>query len=79
MVAAVSGSCAVEIAGAAHMLLEDNPPEGAVARLAGLVAEAKSMLETIQRRLGNEQGIASPAIAFELRSELAGRIEKLKG
>jgi DNA-binding response OmpR family regulator len=67
------------IIGYSEMLLEDNPPEAAVARLAGLVAEAKSMLEAIQRRLGNEQGIASPGIAFELRSELGGRIEKVRG
>ena len=67
------------IIGYSEMLLEDNPPESAASRLSSVIAEAKSMLETIQRRLGNEHGIASPAIAFELRSELAGGIEKVRG
>ena len=67
------------IIGYSEMLLEDSPPETAAARLRAAIAEAKSMLETIQLRLGNEQGIASPATAFELRSELAGRIEKIRG
>ena len=67
------------IIGYSEMLLEDNPPDAAAPRLVTVIAEAKSMLESIQRRLGNEQGIASPATAFELRSDLAGRIEKVRG
>src|SRR5581483_2196097 len=67
------------IIGYSEMLLEDNPAEAAASRLRRVVAEAKSMLENIQRRLGNEQGMASPAAAFELRSELAARIETVRG
>jgi DNA-binding response OmpR family regulator len=66
------------IIGYSEMLLEDNPPEAAATRLSGMIGEAKSMLETIQRRLGSEQGIVSPVEAFELRSELTGRIEKVR-
>src|SRR6185312_13429725 len=66
------------IIGYSEMLLEDRPPEPAAARLAGMIAEAKSMLQHIQLRLGNEQGIVNPAIAFELRSELRDRIEKVR-
>lgn len=66
------------IIGYSEMLLEDNPPEHAALRLRAVIGEAKLMLETIQRRLGNEHGIVSPAAAFELRSELTDRIEKVR-
>ena len=67
------------IIGYSEMLLEDKPPDPAVARLAGMIGEAKSMLQNIQLRLGNEQGIVNPGIAFELRSDLRDRIEKVRG
>ena len=66
------------IIGYSEMLLDDRPPEPAAARLAGMIDEAKSMLQNIQLRLGNEQGIVNPAIALELRSELRERIEKVR-
>ena len=66
------------IIGYSEMLLEDRPPEPAGARLAEIMTEAKSMLQDIQLRLGSEQWIVNPAIAFELRSELRDRIEKVR-
>ena len=63
------------IIGYSEMLLEDSPPETAAARL-GAIAEAKSMLETIQLRLGRRAGYCESCDSVRLRSELAGRIEK---
>lgn len=67
------------IIGYSEILLEEQSGErGTEVRLRQVVTEAKRMLETIQRRLGAEQGLVGPGVAAELRADLAGPVERVR-
>jgi CheY-like chemotaxis protein len=66
------------IIGYSEMLLEDRPAEAAATRLTEMITQARGMLESVQRRLGLEQGVVSPTVAVDLRNDLAGGVERVR-